>query len=236
MPSKKKAKGQARKAEKEKRAEQARALQRASCKHFTMPKNATLDDFIAAYRLLHEYMNKSLDDFDAEETYGKYFEFDDARKQVFRNLAVAKGTSECVLAAEQKDLTKEKGMVAWYYIDLLSMIECLEKCDGTISHVSVQCTIEFTKQLNTTAFYPREIVRFFHRCNSCSCLHEIYYKLKDTTQRTIDCWNCNKVVDIKKAFHCKCEMANYCSEKCALDYWPEHKEDCRQAREAKGLK
>jgi chemotaxis response regulator CheB len=57
MPWRKKAQGQARKVEKERQqADQARAQQRASCKHFTMPENAIQDDLIAAESLLKEHV------------------------------------------------------------------------------------------------------------------------------------------------------------------------------------
>jgi hypothetical protein len=56
MPSRKKAQGQARKAENERQArEQARAQQR---EHFTMPENATRNDLIAAQSLMIEYIDK----------------------------------------------------------------------------------------------------------------------------------------------------------------------------------
>jgi replicative DNA helicase len=63
MPSRKKAQGQARKAEKEKQAreqarEQARALQRASCKHSTILETATQDDLEAANSLLEDYVDR----------------------------------------------------------------------------------------------------------------------------------------------------------------------------------
>jgi hypothetical protein len=110
-------------------------------------------------------------------------------------------------------------MSAWRLIELLAMIE-------------VDSKIELAKQLSTTVRCPRETVRFFHQRNSCDCLHEIYYKLKDTTQRTTSCWNCKKVTEVKKVFHCKCDQAKYCSKKCALDDLLRHKERCRHARES----
>jgi hypothetical protein len=112
MSSRKKAKGQARKAEKERQArEQARAQQRASCKHFTPPENAMQDDIDDAYSLLIEYVNglNAIQDGDlhepilklVEETYIKYFQYSDVRKQVFQNLILAQGTANCVDEANE---------------------------------------------------------------------------------------------------------------------------------------
>jgi hypothetical protein len=123
MPSRKKAKGRARKAEKEKQAhEQARVQQHASCKHSTILENASGDDKAAVFSLFREHVDKSnnllqladcsdqdfMDLFD--ETYSKYSQFNDTRKQVFREIVVAYGTENCVMEANKKDLTKETTM------------------------------------------------------------------------------------------------------------------------------
>jgi hypothetical protein len=242
MPSRKKEQGQARKAEKERQAcEQARAQQRASCKHVTTPENATQDDIDAAYSLLEEHvdgLNATMRDGRGDndyfnlalQTYNKYFQYSDVRKQVFRKVILSQGTAECVKEANEIDLTNMRATMAAYpFVELLAMIEGRDKNQG---YFDAQSEIELVKQLHATAFCPRETVRFFHRRNSCDCLHEIYYKLKDTTQRTFGCSNCAKAVDIKKAFHCKCEVYKYCSKKCALEHSPKHKETCRHARES----
>jgi hypothetical protein len=38
-------------------------------------------------------------------------------------------------------------------------------------------------QKNHFSANPREMVRFFHRRSSCSCLKDLYYNLKDKRQR-----------------------------------------------------
>jgi hypothetical protein len=123
MPSRKKAQGQARKVEKERQArEQARARQRASCKHSTILENATQEDIDAAESLLRYHVQKwnairdrGVDDFEAisklvDETHLKYFEFDDATKQVFRELILSQGTTQCVKEANETDLTEKHAM------------------------------------------------------------------------------------------------------------------------------
>jgi hypothetical protein len=167
------------------------------------------------------------------QTYNKYFEFDDTRKQVFREMILAQGTANCVDEANKKDLTKKQNMMtAWGFVSLLAEIDIRDKYPDTSDAHS---KIEYDKQLNATVRCPRETFRFFHRRNSCDCLHEIYYKLKDTTRRTTFCGNCKHAVDIKKIFHCKCDTAKYCSEKCALDYWPKHKEECERLVQYKSM-
>jgi hypothetical protein len=204
-----------------------------------MPENATRHDIDAANSLLIEYENgyyATMRDGRGDnnyfnlalQIYNKYFQFSDVRKQVFRELILVQGTAQCVIEANEKDLTKMQAMMrAHPFVNLLAMIEELDKHQGSFGPHNWS---EYLKQHNATKRCPRETVRFFHRRNSCVCLHEIYYKLKDATQRTTLCWNCKKTVDIKKAFHCKCDAAKYCSKKCALDLWPEHKEFCKQCK------
>jgi hypothetical protein len=195
MPSRKKAQGQARKAEKERKArEQARALQRASCEHFTPPENATREDIDAAVSLFKEYIDKlnaiirsgrEVNELGAtstldHQTYNTYFRYNDVRKQVFRELILAEGTAHCVKESNEKDLaTHQSPMRAYHFIHLLATIEVRDKHQGSFDP---QSKIEFMEQRNATVLCPRETVRFFHRRNSCDCLHEVYYELKDTTQ------------------------------------------------------
>jgi hypothetical protein len=75
---------------------------------------------------------------------------------------------------------------------------------------------------------PRETVKFFHRRNSCDCLQEIYYKLKERTKRVWVCAACQQVKDKKEIFECSCcKLITYCSRDCAVAHWPNHKEECK---------
>eukprot|EP00956_Cyclotella_meneghiniana_P025298 scaffold52573_cov23-Cyclotella_meneghiniana.AAC.1 len=76
---------------------------------------------------------------------------------------------------------------------------------------------------------PRQILRFFHRRNSCNCLKKGYYELKDTTKRTAACFECGEVKDIRTLYRCSgCNVAQFCSNECSASHWPKHKKDCRR--------
>ena len=62
---------------------------------------------------------------------------------------------------------------------------------------------------------PRGLLPFFHRRNSCDCLKEQYYQLKDTMKRTTPWFKCFKSWDIRNVVICpKCKSVQYCSSKC----------------------
>lgn len=76
----------------------------------------------------------------------------------------------------------------------------------------------------------RLTVRFFHRRNTCHCLQQTYYTLKETSNRTTHCCNCLMVKDIHDIKICDCDMAQYCSRACQLAQWDEHKDFCKAWR------
>ena len=106
-----------------------------------------------------------------------------------------------------------------HYVIMIKTIEVRDRHDGAFN---ANTYIEFHSQMSKISS-PRETVRLFHRCNSCDCLKELYYKLKETTKRTTPCWNCEKQVDIQEISECQCKLAKYCSYDCAVAQWPEHK-------------
>eukprot|EP00956_Cyclotella_meneghiniana_P022780 scaffold43448_cov51-Cyclotella_meneghiniana.AAC.2 len=108
----------------------------------------------------------------------------------------------------------------------MQTIEVRDEYNGALDR-----KIEITTSIFDIALCPRATIRFFHRRNSCDCLQEMYYNLKETTKRTSWCWNCEKVEDIKVFKECTfCKLANYCSYECAVAHWPGHKEQCKEWR------
>lgn len=80
----------------------------------------------------------------------------------------------------------------------------------------------------------RNMVRFFHRRNSCDCLKDIYYELKESTKPIALCMYCNAVTEIKTMCECsRCKSLRYCSSECALAHWPYHKEKCESIDECR---
>ena len=107
---------------------------------------------------------------------------------------MAYGTKTCLEDARKTDRV-------FTNVLMMRAIEVRDKYNGAMNdHV----TCEVRKCLHDIVDCPRETLRFFHRRNSCNCLKEIYYKLKDSTKRTAECWcwSCSQNVDIRKVNRC----------------------------------
>jgi hypothetical protein len=239
MPSRKKAQGRARKTEK---AKQASEKLRASCRHIALSEYLAQDESrdkysTCSYRLFYEYqsllsswkrvhngMIQQSELFQTTEAiYDKYHLFNDAEKQRFQELIIQHGTKACV-EANILNSTKLEIPATIPLVALLQMIEIRDKHFGAINP---NITLAISNLLRDTVHCPRETVKFFHRRNCCDCLQEIYYKLKETTERTSICTNCQRSMHIREMCRCECKTRGYCSRDCALEDWPEHKEACK---------
>eukprot|EP00956_Cyclotella_meneghiniana_P009740 scaffold13512_cov72-Cyclotella_meneghiniana.AAC.1 len=166
----------------------------------------------------------------------------DAGKEIFRRFILATGTQLCLDATKEKDLTKETTVAySACSIIMIVIIEMREKYNLAqnidISHeVTINYgaedsnfQLEFLVSVNDILFCPRQAIKFFHRRNSCACLQELYYKLKETTKKTSRCNYCSEVREIRQMSKCEyCNVFQYCSYDCALAHWPTHKMDCER--------
>eukprot|EP00956_Cyclotella_meneghiniana_P004473 scaffold5523_cov24-Cyclotella_meneghiniana.AAC.1 len=247
MPSRKKAQGKARKAKQGAAEAQSNPSSNGfskRCDHLG-ERNWRDDDFDAAYSLYEEYIHKyneivrvggeklkyEVYRLANDVIYDKYYQLNDARKDLFRGVMVASGTQLCLDAAKKKDLTNETTVAdTTMHLILINTIEVRGKYNGASkSNQNIGDIIgdEVLAALNDILYCPRQTIRFLHRHNSCDCLHEIYYKLKETTDKTGPCYNCKKVVEIRQLSRCEhCNVVQYCSYDCALAHWPQHKVDC----------
>eukprot|EP00956_Cyclotella_meneghiniana_P014021 scaffold20758_cov74-Cyclotella_meneghiniana.AAC.4 len=241
MPSRKKAQGKARKA---KQAAESRGNPSqdndvsGSCNHIG-ERNWSESDYDAALDLYDDYIEKYKDlhfGYEiyilANEIYDKYFHLSDARKELFRRMILAFATENCVVAVKEKDLTVETSISGTS--GAISMIKTIEVRDKHNRANDQNIQIEIGYSLRDIHKCPRQIIRFLHRRNSCACLHQIYYKLKETTKKTSYCCKCKKIVEIKQLSRCDvCNLAQYCSYECARADWPEHKWFCEQLQNYK---
>ena len=237
MPSRKKLQGQSRKA---KRANATTKAPICACDHHCKGRNWSKSDADAANKLAKEYgsMFCTLGVQDLTRlvfgAYNEYQQFNDSQKDLFRRMMLASGTDACVRVSNQRDLTKESSPIreALPFIDMMLEIEVRDKYNGAMNNITIG---EMTRSWQDIAC-PRETVRFFHRRNHCDCLKELYYKLKESTQRTAECYHCQKVVDIRKLSRCEgCNVAQFCSTNVQLHTGQSIKHSAKNIRQANNM-
>ena len=76
----------------------------------------------------------------------------------------------------------------------------------------------------------REVVKFFHKRNGCTCLKKRYDRLRTQT-KVGTCSFCHKECERKKLMICnQCTIIQYCSQECQRGDWPRHRDWCEQLR------
>lgn len=239
MPSRKKAQGQARKAKRASEARSSSTKSTARCTHVGEANCWSRDDRDAVVNLYCKYECKynsvsvDSDNIGLEfrvfmnDIYDEYHQFSNSRKDLFRRMLLASGTDACVNEANEMDLTNDPYCTTLVFVYTLLLFESRDRHNGTFDSPIQE--VEVSGHLNDIMACPRATAKFFHRRNSCDCLQDIYYNLKETTKRTSFCFNCKNVVDIKKLSRCEhCDIAQYCSYECALAHWPKHHEACKE--------
>ena len=74
----------------------------------------------------------------------------------------------------------------------------------------------------------RSLVKYFVKRTPCKCLDEMYSQLKSTTPKMGTCANCKQRIKRTSMFVCTgCERITYCSKACQLADVPNHQEFCK---------
>lgn len=106
--------------------------------------------------------------------------------------------------------------------------ELIDKHDGV---VGTKSSIDIQLFERDVMFCPRELVRFYHKKNSCDCLEALYSRLKKTKDRKRRCFGCGSIKNFREIKECSgCKVAEYCSRECQLSHWAEHKRECNNIR------
>jgi hypothetical protein len=231
MPSRKKARGQARKARQKIR----------DCIHHTAPNGCTIADTRLCFGLMGSFVSRIDSHFierplfrglihissnnkdffeDIVRFYdNEYTKLNDIQKDLFRSMVAASGAYGCLANAKDEDLNHVIGIAI-----LLKHIEVMDRFGGELSS---GVSREMLNAIADLYQCPRETVKFFHHRIPCDCLKELYHHLKETTKRTTLCFNCRKLGDRKEIYECSdCKAAVYCSRECAKAHYAEHKELC----------
>jgi hypothetical protein len=96
-------------------------------------------------------------------------------------------------------------------------------------------TINWPKLIELYIADHHTLVSFFRKRTNCSCLDELYKKVKSIPKIGL-CYNPNckhgRVVTRSKTKCCsQCRRANYCSRRCQAAHWPRHRKGCSKKAE-----
>ena len=237
MPSRKKLQGQSRMAKKAASATKHNLILQCDHIRFREEMKRSQEDWDAAMTCVdHLRASSKADDCMyaiANNTYDIYEQLSDDQKELFRKIAMSLGTDFCLDKAKVTGLSELHAGIAGVYDKIIMMlaIEVRERNDGAMNE---NVAGEIRRSFDDINWCPRETIRFLHKRIPCDCLKDIYYKLKESTQRTSYCCNCKKIVEIRKLSRCEgCNIAQYCSHECSVASWPVHKALCNTIREDK---
>lgn len=73
----------------------------------------------------------------------------------------------------------------------------------------------------------RDLLRFYSKRISCSCLKDKYTDAKESQQKVGICDRCQMTLERKSLMLCsRCKSIQYCSVECQHADWPDHKKMC----------
>ena len=86
----------------------------------------------------------------------------------------------------------------------------------------------FLRDADTLDGCKRSSVKFFINQIPCNCLDELYAQIKSTTPKMSHCYHCTNMKERSSIFICTgCERVMYCSELCQIANIPKHKQECK---------
>ena len=73
----------------------------------------------------------------------------------------------------------------------------------------------------------RDAFKFYRKRTSCKCLKKIHLEARKTIPKLGTCFHCDKEMDRVSLSVCsRCMVHQYCSRKCQVAVWPDHKRNC----------
>ena len=256
MPSRKKAKGKARKAAKEAKAkeEESRAVVEAEtnqlqqrslemqmqrliinvalskmCKHGWPSLSADEG------KIFEDFINAYIDAFLSQDDLGGSFDTaHQATIDEYADVYTSKlDTVISILLANGTQLILGRGNhdKAKLYASMASYFEEIV----AVGFRGGEAIVSLAKPAELFGADDHTLVSFYRKRIPCACLDKKYEEVKSVKKMGLCCNpNCSRPenrVERSKMFCCtRCGEANYCSVECQKDDWKEHKEECKKVR------
>jgi len=150
-------------------------------------------------------------------------------KDMLVNILTRIGTNMLLMKLMETVLNKDKGKL--WAIRIAKTITVLENYDGGSLEIVMHSRKVQTKLRDFGVFASsgnsRDILKFFSKRVSCSCLKEMYREARRTEQKTGLCFGCGiekKRVDLSVCS--RCMITQYCSRECQVAHWSKHERGC----------
>ena len=73
----------------------------------------------------------------------------------------------------------------------------------------------------------RDVLKFFSKRTTCSCLKKMYSEARKTMPKQGKCFHCEKEMERSLLSVCSvCRIDQYCSRECQVAHWPTHQGYC----------
>jgi len=155
---------------------------------------------------------------------------DENYKQIALNILTRMGTN--MLLSEDAHVV---GTIIPWASCIAKVVAILEHHDGagslevTLQSQNIQTKLRDldTSVNDTRSRKRRDVLKFYSKRVSCSCLKEMYREARRTEQKTGQCAGCKKEKERVDLSVCsRCMIARYCSRQCQVAHWPSHEKYC----------
>ena len=110
------------------------------------------------------------------------------------------------------------------------LIKILENYDEKITDMEdlpYIRSIATNPNLHAHAGNLRDLLKFYSKRITCSCLKKMYSDARKTLPKQGSCYNCNEVKERTLLYVCsRCRINQYCSRECQVEHWPTHQTFC----------
>jgi len=247
MPSKsrKKIKGQARKANKAAAANNTsgdtslQSLANTCCEHgLIKTNNKHISDFINTFFkiILNNIsgLNNNLSlsaKSTADALSGAYNKFPEAinnesNREIIKNNFISTGVSFLLgmLGPDNSAIMAHTCAAAVMIID--SYVPSSPAPLGRLDHRDAKI---WMRNVDIMGGCQRSLVKYFVTRSTCNCLDELYAQIKSIMPKMGKCLGCNQMKERTGLFICTgCERIQYCSKACQIANVPKHKDMCKQ--------
>ena len=150
---------------------------------------------------------------------------DESYKQTAVDILTTMGTNILLM-----EMSNERSGIMWA-ISIAKTIVLLDHHDSTVSFDVAIRNRRIRTRLrdlgSRTSSSRRDTLKFFSKRIPCSCLKKMHRKIRKTQPKIGSCWGCGREFERVSLSVCsRCTISQYCSRKCQVSDWPQHKFEC----------